>query len=172
MNNVTYDRFPARFVALCAGVTVAIYAIGAYLIAPSGIVFVGLYLLFCLYMELRVVTKSCRDCYYYGKLCAFGRGKLCALVLPKGSPGRFLEKKITWMSLVPDLLVSLIPLVVGIVYLVRGFSWPRLVLLVVLVVLAFPVTGFVRGSISCKFCKQRLIGCPAMRLFERKDQPA
>jgi hypothetical protein len=123
-------------------------------------------------MEIRVLIMSCRDCFYYGKLCAFGRGKICSLLFKKGSPERFKMKKITWINLVPDFLVSIIPLVIGGFYLVRSFTWLRLSLVVVLVIMAFPVTGFVRGSISCKLCRQKVMGCPAVQLFTKKAHNA
>ena len=167
-----YDQFPLPLVLLCVAVNILIYAIGAYLIAPLGIILVVLYLLYCLWMEIRVSIMSCRDCYYYGKWCPFGRGKICFLLFKKGSPERFKNKKISWINLVPDFLVSLIPLAIGVFYLVQSFSWARLSFILVLVMIAFPVIGFMRSSISCKFCKQKEIGCPAMQLFTKNGQNA
>jgi hypothetical protein len=172
MKNEVYDQFPWPLVLLCSTVNILIYLIGAYLIAPLGIILVVLYLLYCLWMEIRVAIMSCRDCYYYGKRCAFGRGKICALLIKKGSPERFKNKKVSWINLLPDFLVSLIPLATGVFYLVQSFSWLRLSFILVLVIIAFPVTGFVRSSISCKFCKQKEIGCPAIQLFAKNDQKA
>jgi len=172
MDNEIYDEFPLSLVLFCIVVNISIYIVGAYLIAPLGKIFVALYLLYCLWMEIRVLIMSCRDCYYYGKLCAFGKGKICSLLFKKGSPERFKRKKITWINLMPDFLVSLIPLVIGGFYLVQSFTWLRLSFILVLVIIAFPVTGFVRGSISCKFCRQKEIGCPAVQLFTKNDQNA
>jgi hypothetical protein len=172
MNNQIHDEFPLSSVLFCTTVSIAIYIVGAYLITPLGKIFVALYLLYCLWMEIRILAKSCRDCYYYGRLCAFGRGKICSLLLKKGSPERFKMKKITWINLVPDFLVSLIPLVIGGFYLVQSFSWLRLSFMIVLVIIAFPVTGFVRRSISCKFCRQREMGCPAVQLFAKNAHNA
>ena len=165
MDNKTYDEFPLSLVLFCIVVSISIYIVGAYLIAPLGNIFVALYLLFCLWMEIRVLIISCRDCYYYGRLCAFGKGKICSLLFKKGVPERFKTKKITWIHLIPDFLVSLIPLVIGGFYLVTSFTWMRLSFILVLVIIAFPVTGFMRGSISCKFCRQKEMGCPAVQLF-------
>ena len=67
----------------------------------------------------------------------------------------------------PDFLVSLIPLGVGIALLVRSFSWLVLLLLIVLLGLASAGTGFVRGQLACKYCRQRELGCPAEQLFSR-----
>jgi len=172
MRNEAYDRFPLPMVLLCVAVNILIYIVGAYLIAPLGMIFIVIYLLYCLWLELRVIMMSCRDCYYYGKLCAFGKGKICSLFFKKGSPERFKEKKICWRHLIPDFLVSLVPLAVGGFYLFYSFSWLRLSFMLVLAILAFPVMGFVRGSISCSFCRQRELGCPAVQLFSRSDRRA
>jgi hypothetical protein len=74
------------------------------------------------------------------------------------------------MNIMPDFLVSILPLAVGGYYLVQSFSWLRLSFVLVLVILAFPVTGFVRGAIACKYCRQREIGCPAVQFFAKKDK--
>jgi len=172
MDNKTYDEFPLYLVLFCIVINISIYIVGAYLIAPLGKTFIALYLLYCLWMEIRVLIMSCRDCYYYGKLCAFGRGRICSLLFKKGSPERFTMKKITRIHLIPYFLVSLIPLVIGGFYLVQSFTWLRLSFILVLVIIAFPVTGFMRGSISCKFCRQKGMGCPAVQLFDKNAHSA
>ena len=170
MSNKTYKEFPLRIVLICNAVNIAIYTIGAYLLALLGMVYLILYLIYCLYIEARVLKLSCRDCYYFGKLCAFGKGKICSWLFKRGTPERFTAKGISWKDIVPDFLVSVIPLAVGIFLLVRDFSWMKLSLVLVLLVLSFPGTAFVRGEISCKFCKQREIGCPAEHLFDKKKR--
>jgi hypothetical protein len=167
MQNETYDRFTLNLVLLCVGVNVAIYICGAFLMSLAGMIFVILYLVYGLFLEIRLLMMSCRHCYYYGKLCAFGKGKLCALLFKKGSPDIFLTKKITCLNLVPDFLVSIIPLAVGVFYLFKDFSWLRLFLIVAMVILAFPVSGYIRKSVSCRYCRQKEAGCPAMQFFEK-----
>jgi hypothetical protein len=36
--------------------------------------------------------------------------------------------------------------------------------------LTFIGNGLVRGSLACKYCKQREIGCPAEQLFNKKKK--
>ncbi len=97
---------------------------------------------------------------------------MCSVFFKKGSPERFKKMKISWINLVPDFLVSLIPLAIGGFHLVQSVSWVRLSFILILVIIAFPVTGFMRSSISCKFCKQQEIGCPAIQLFARNNENA
>jgi hypothetical protein len=113
-----------------------------------------------------VLRGSSVNCYYYGKTCAFGKGRICARVLRRGDPQRFAAQEASWSDVLPDLLVSVFPLVGGAVLLVlKGWNWLIVALLVGLVFLALGGTAIVRGSLACKHCKQRELGCPAQKLF-------
>jgi hypothetical protein len=161
----SYESYPGWIVLLCNLVPAAIYAIGATILAGFGILVSVFYLLFCLWLEIRVLRKSCVNCYYYGKVCGTGKGKLCAVFFKKGNPRAFVEKEATWADVLPDFLVSVIPLVGGIILLIRDFSWATMIMLAILVALAFGGTAFIRGSLFCRYCEQRKIGCPAAKLF-------
>ncbi len=170
MNQVTaYERFPMPIVFLSNLLSISIYAIGVYILAGCGIWWAVLYLLYCGWIEMRVLRRSCRNCYYYGKVCAFGKGKLCALLFKKGATRKFAEDQIQWLDLLPDFLVLIFPLVGGIILLVTAFNWILPVLLVALLVLSLGGNAFVRGSFACKYCKQKELGCPAEKLFNKKS---
>jgi hypothetical protein len=168
METSTYENFPAQIVLLSNTVALVIYALGAYILGRAGIFFVLLYLLYCLWVESNVLRKSCVHCYYYGKICAFGKGKLCSWLLRKGDPQRFIEREVSWREIVPDMMVLIFPLIGGIVLLIKDFSWLLMVLLALVVVLSFGGNAIVRGSFACKHCKQRELGCPAQQLFDGK----
>ena len=170
-SNKTFDNFPLWMVAIADILAFVIYIIGAYIMFKFGAVFGWLYLLLCLIVEVRVMRISCIHCYYYGKLCGLGRGKLASLFFGKGDPKKFLEKTITWKDIIPDLLVSLIPFLIGIYILFNDFNWSMLILIVILLLLSTFGNGFVRTNFACKYCKQRELGCPAEKLF-RKDESA
>jgi hypothetical protein len=163
----THENYPCRIMVISNLVSVSIYAVGASIIFPLGIIWFTLYLLYILWLEIRLMKRSCINCYYYGRFCAFGKGKLCALFFKKGSPKSFVKNKITWRDIFPDFLVSIIPVVVGIVSLILDFRWLLFLCIVLLIILASAGNGFVRGSLACKFCRQREIGCPAERLFSK-----
>ncbi|MCX6814883.1 MAG: hypothetical protein NTY20_04520 [Candidatus Aenigmarchaeota archaeon] len=168
MPEKTYENFPLWIPTLAILISLSVYAIGAYILSGFGILFSVLYLLYCLWVELRVIQMSCVNCYYYGKVCAFGKGKLCSLFFKKGDPKMFLAKKISWVQILPDFLVFILPLVGGIILLVMGFSWILAGLLALLTVIFLGGTGFIRGSCACKFCKQRELGCLAEKLFSKR----
>jgi hypothetical protein len=162
----TYERFPVWIVLVCNLVSWSIYAIGGYVLARLWIWLLVPYLVYCLWLEARLLRTACVHCAYYGKTCAFGRGALSALLFEQGEPQRFSRRDISWIEVLPDLLVSILPLIGGIVLLVlRGWDWLIAGLLVALFALAFGGTAYVRGSLACKHCEQRALGCPAYELF-------
>jgi len=166
-NNKAYENFPVWIPLLSCALSIAIYALGAFIFYQLAIPFTILYLLFCLWIEFRILQKSCVNCYYHGKICGLGRGKLSPLLFKKGSPESFTERKISWKDLIPDFLVLIFPLAGGIIALIMDFTWLILVLMVVLVVLSTSGNALLRGSLACRYCKQRELGCPAEQLFNK-----
>jgi hypothetical protein len=164
----TYDNYPCWIILVTNFVSILIYLIGAFIVFQIGLIWLCVYLLYILWLETRIMKKSCVNCYYYGKCCAFGKGKLASLFFKKGNPENFINRKISWKNVVPDFLVSFIPLIVGAILLILHFNWLLLLLIVILITLTTVGNGFVRGSLACKFCKQKEIGCPAEKLFNKK----
>jgi hypothetical protein len=171
MKTSSFENFPWWMVAMCNAVGLALYAIGLCLMARLGIVWGVLYAAYCVWMEWRLLSRSCRSCYYFGKRCGFGKGRVCAWFFTQGSEPTWRRKRFSWRDVAPDFMVSLMPLGAGITLLIRSFSWLVLVLLVTLAFLGSVGTGFVRGHLACKYCKQRELGCPAEQLFS-KTKPA
>ena len=163
-----YENFPFRIVLLSNAVALSIYILGVYILGQLGVLFVIFYVLYCLWVEMNVLLKSCMNCYYYGKVCAFGRGKLCSWIFRKGEPQKFVEREVSWRQIIPDMLVLIFPLIGGIVLLFENFTWPFVGLLVLLVMLSFGGNALVRGTFACKHCKQRELGCPAQQLFSKQ----
>ncbi|MFC1478360.1 hypothetical protein ACFL57_02765 [Candidatus Margulisiibacteriota bacterium] len=163
-----YDNFPLWIVLLSGLYTVLLYALGAYIMAGLGLIWMALFLLYCLFLEMRIMKMSCVHCYYYGKFCGLVRGKLAAVFFKKGDPQKFLEKKISWKDIIPDFLVIVIPLIAGIILLIQGFTWTLLAVLGLLLILFMGGTPVIRGMFACKYCKQREFGCPADELFNTK----
>lgn len=166
--NKCYENYPLKFVIGANILQIAIYLIGAYIVYLTGLVWLILYLIFIFILEIRLLKISCIHCYYYNKRCAFGKGKLCTIFFKKGGPKKFIEKQISWIDIIPDFMVSLIPLVIGIALIIINFNWILLLLVFLLILLAFPLNGFLRGSLACKYCKQKELGCPAEQLFNKK----
>ncbi len=165
-DNQCYESYPGWMVVLSNALTISIYIIGAFILYGLGIIFTALYLLFCLFMEIRLLKKGCVNCYYYGKTCAFGKGRLSSYLFKKGDPELFYQEEVSWYAVLPDFLVFLIPLAGGIILLFINFSWITLILILTIVILSLGGNPFIR-SLSCKHCKQRELGCPAAELFNK-----
>jgi hypothetical protein len=168
MESKTYENFPAWIVFISSAVAISIYAVGVYIMTGFGILVSFFYILYCFWVETGVLKKSCVNCYYYGKVCGLGRGKLCSLLFKKGDPQEFIRREISWKDMLPDIMVSLFPLLGGIILLVRDFTWLIVVLMALLVILTFGGNALVRGSFACKYCKQKDLGCPAQKLFNKQ----
>jgi len=164
----SYENFPLWIPFIAILISFIGYILGAIILSGFGIVIVVIYLIYCGCIELLVIFRSCKDCYYYGKVCGLGKGKIAPFFVKKGNPKKFVDKKISWYDLIPDFLVSIIPIVGGIILLVSNFSFILLGLIILLAVIFFGGTGFIRGTFACKYCKQKEIGCPAEQMFSKK----
>lgn len=161
-----YENYPGCMVFAVVLFSLATYLFGGYIIYQLGLLWLFAYIIYILWLEFRLMTH-CVDCYYYGKWCAFGRGKISPLFFKKQKK-KFTDIKITWTSILPDVLVSIVPIIVGIWLLIVRFDWTIVGAIVLLFLLMSIGNTFVRGSIACKYCKQRQLGCPAEALFAKK----
>lgn len=168
MTNHCYENYPWRIVVLSNLVSLSIYFIGAYIISGLGLIYTILYLLYCLFLEIRLLKNGCVNCYYYGKVCGFGKGRLSALFFKKGDSSKFSQKELGWKDMTPDMLVFIFPVISGIILLMYNFSCIILLLMVGLIILSLAGNALIRGFLTCVKCKQRELGCPAEELFREK----
>ena len=75
--------------------------------------------------------------------------------------------EMSWKAMIPDLLVVLLPVVTGITLVIVAFDIFLLSAVIVLIALTTFGNGFIRGKLTCRHCKQRELGCPAERLFNK-----
>ncbi len=115
-----------------------------------------LYAIFLITMLLFVLRKHlCTNCYYYGKLCNTGWGKISALMFSKNSGNYQLGIKlanITWI------VATMLPIAGIIGVLILNYSIINLILFTLFILLT-PV-NFVIHKKACEKCKMRLF-CPA-----------
>jgi hypothetical protein len=164
------EEYPLSIVIVSNLVAFLVYIIGAFILFRFSIAGVIAYLAFIVLLEYRLLAGHCTDCYYYGKTCAFGKGRLSARLFRKGSPEKFSRMQIGWKDIVPDFLVFMIPVLAGILFLLQAFSWTVLILVIALLLLGFAGNALVRGQLACRFCRQRGIGCPAEQLFHTPEK--
>jgi len=161
------EKYPLRIVFISNLVSLLIFGIGTYILYRFSLIWAIVYVLFILLLEFRLLSRHCTDCYYYGKICAFGKGYLSSLIFSRGRPERFNQKKISLLDIVPDFLVFIVPVLVGVVLLLQEFSWIILGLIIILVLLGFFGNALVRGQLACRYCKQKETGCPAEQMFNK-----
>ncbi|MFW5656622.1 MAG: hypothetical protein ACOC31_01555 [Bacteroidota bacterium] len=162
-----YENYPLKIVLIANLSSLLIYTVGFYVLFKVHWIWALAYLAYVFFLEFRLLGTGCINCYYYNKRCAFGKGKISALFFKKANNQLFCEKSLTWKDMIPDLLVSLIPFLAGIVLLIWNFSLILFVLLAILVLLSTIGNGFIRGKLACKNCIQRDLGCPADQLFNK-----
>jgi len=166
----SFENFPLWIPFIAIFVSIIGYSIGVIILSGFGIIFSILYLFYCLGAELRVIFISCKDCWYYGRICGLGKGKIASLFVKKGDTKKFVDKEISMIDMVPDFMGVILPLIGGVLLLIIDFSIMVLVLMVILAILFFGGTAFIRGTFACKYCKQKDIGCPAYDLFNKKKE--
>ncbi len=141
-----YENYPAATVIASNALSFLIYGISAVILYRFGIILVAAYVLVVLFLELRLMGGHCTDCYYYGKTCAFGKGRVSALFFKRGDQAKFSQNSMTAWDLVPDFLVFMAPVIIGIVSLIQEFNWMILALVVSLPILGFYGNALVRGQ--------------------------
>lgn len=163
-----YEDFPLWIPLIAVLVSVISYSIGAMILSGFGIIFALLYIIYCIFVELYVIFRSCKDCWYYGRICGLGKGKIAPLFVKKGDTKKFADRDISTIHLIPDFMVVIFPLIGGVVLLVLDFSFVLLGLLIILAIIFFSGTALIRGTFACKYCKQKDMGCPADEIFNKK----
>ena len=165
MNIQTYDSYPKSTILLSTLFSLATYLLGIFILSIFGLWLVVPYVLYCLWLEFRLLQKSCVNCYYYGRSCGQGRGVICAWFFRQGKSENFNSTPFSWLNVLPDFLVTLVPVLLGIIALLINFSWLILLALLVLIILATAGNAIIRGKFLCPHCRQRELGCPAEQLF-------
>ena len=118
-----------------------------------------LYLAAALIMIFVVLRKLvCTNCYYYGKRCALGWGKVSALFFSPGSIDQFSTCAGIKAAPITYGLLTLIPLVLCIVALVQEATVLKTAVLVLLLAVSV-YSGAIGRKQACINCKMRLI-CP------------
>ena len=162
-----HENYPFWVVILSNLVSLSIYGLGFIIIIRLGLIVSFLYLIYALILEYRLIRYHCANCYYWGKTCGFGKGRVSSIFFKRGDISKFCIKDMSWKDMIPDFLVTLIPIVIGIFLLIVKFDFILLIAIVLLIILTTAGNGFTRRQLTCKYCKQGELGCPASKLFNK-----
>ncbi|PKP51223.1 MAG: hypothetical protein CVT90_03085, partial [Candidatus Altiarchaeales archaeon HGW-Altiarchaeales-3] len=118
-----YDNYPLWIVIVSNILSLAVYAAGAYIMFTLSMITGILYIIYIILLERQFFIEGCIHCVYYGNTCAFGKGIIAPKFFKKGDPEKFCEREIGFKDFIPQVLVALVPLIVGIALLIsRGFN--------------------------------------------------
>lgn len=167
-NHKSYKNYPLWMVLLSNLLSLSIYALGFFIMMKIHLIVAFVYLAYILFLEYRLIKNHCVNCFYWGRVCGFGKGKLSAWLFKKGDNAKFCSGEMTWKDMILDFLVTLIPVVAGIILLLIDFDTVLLVSILLMMVLTTYGNSTIRGQLACKYCRQRELGCPAEKLFSKK----
>ena len=118
-----------------------------------------LYLAFGLIMVLVVMRiLVCKNCYYHGKQCHTGWGKLSAVYCKQGELNRF---GCGIDGVTPPIfygLMALAPLIFGIISMVQSFLISTMIVLIIFLLIVV-ISSFVLRKKACAICKMKNL-CP------------
>ena len=103
----TFENYPGITILTSNLVSIAIYLMGTYIIYQLGIIWLLFYLIYIFGLEILLMKRSCVNCYYYGKFCAFGKGKISSLFFKKGNSHKFIKRVNALKDRVPWIRFSL-----------------------------------------------------------------
>jgi len=133
------------------------WGIGFVLLMPfriNGIPIVSwIYLIILIIVQLSLKKLNCTSCYYYGKSCYLGWGKLAALCFKQdsGNQEKGMKLAISYVLQLPIILIA--TLIAGFIY---GFNTLNIILLIIFVIINI-LQGAVLRKKACTVCKSRFI---------------
>lgn len=117
------------------------------------------YLIFGILMVYVILRKLvCTKCYYYGKWCHSGWGKLSTLFFKKGNMENFSKGVVKILPPLTYGLLLVVPLVSIIISMIQFFSITKLIVLILLLSVS-SYSGAIGRKKSCERCKMKYI-CP------------
>lgn len=140
--------------------------VGMYPLQIYGIPIVSLlFIIYTILMLVFVLRKHlCTHCYYYGKSCHVGWGKLSACLFKQNSGNYELGGKLTNFTWI--VVATIIPIIgIGAVVIWKWFSMYYTLLLIVFIIMSG--LNFTIQKKSCEKCKMRFI-CPGSLAKEGK----
>jgi hypothetical protein len=168
-----FEKYPVWMILVYYFFSFSVYAAGLYLVYLVFPLFSLLLFIYIMFLEVQVLREGCVRCYYYGKRCVCGKGKLAELLMKKDEKRKFNEKKLTMKNFIPSMLPMLVALISGIYlifinlpgldFLIIGLTiWPLLV--------TFLGNPVIYGKMACPHCRQRELGCPACEFFMKTEK--
>lgn len=113
-----------------------------------------LWALLVVLIQVLLKKHNCSGCYYYGKMCHLGWGKLSAIMCAQDSGNPKTGMRLSLFYILSPPLILILGIIAGIFWTVGTTHWVLLGVFIALNVLSFPVR--MRG---CRWCAMRKV-CP------------
>jgi hypothetical protein len=165
-----FDSYPAWIVLVTNLVSLSVYLAGLYLLYLIWPVLSLVFLLYILYMEFSLYREGCRHCWYFGKACAHGKGRIASVFFRKGKPEKFTDREFEAKDFIPHFMVALVPIAAGIYLLLGGLDVLIAALAVWPLIATFVGSPLIYGRLACPHCRQGDLGCPACDFFLKKSR--
>jgi len=153
-----WHTYPAWVIVARWMVLLLAFALGIYILSDIkealGIAYVVYSLLA---LTLILPLSRCVNCFYYGRMCNTGWGKVAEYLFPKGDESRYVEH---YNFAILLHLLWLIPLLAAFFHLLRERKLQALLIFLFYLVILL-VEKMVLKTLSCKRCHQRNF-CPAV----------
>jgi hypothetical protein len=153
---VLLDNLPYGIMAVI-GSGINLYLFGFSLL---GIGLSLIYLAYCMIGALWIIIFVCPYCHYFDtRLCPCGYGKIAARFREKSTVNQFPSKFKKHIPVIVPLWI--IPLIEGIVFLIRDYSFSLLLLILLFFINSFIVLPLLARLYGCGHCPQKN-DCPWM----------
>jgi hypothetical protein len=136
----------------------AAFGLGIYILFQFKEILAYIYIFYgVLCLMLILPLSRCVYCYYHGKVCDCGFGKVASYLFPKNDESRY-KSKYVYFSL--TYLFWIFPVLMGLIQVLRERSLKALIVILAFLLVLFLERTFLRVA-GCKNCHQREI-CPGV----------
>jgi hypothetical protein len=160
------ETYPIKIVCLSASLTIISYLAGAFVLYFFHPVLSGLYLILAVLTLVVSMKLRCTHCYYLGKYCNFGLGKVADIFFSKGDPEEFSNPRKVNVTATFSFGTMLIPIFVGVIIFITNINLFNLGLVVGYILIGIAPNFLVRGNF-CEKCMQGELGCPAYERMKK-----
>lgn len=109
-----------------------------------------LYLILLLTVQVLLKKHNCSSCYYYGKWCHLGWGKISRILFEQNSGNLNIGKKLSISYILQLPLITLFAIIAGLIY---GYTFWSVGLLIIFILVN--ILQVVLRKPVCKTCKMR-----------------
>jgi uncharacterized membrane protein YccF (DUF307 family) len=153
-----YENYPKHIIAIRWLILLIAFALGIYVLLDLHYMLAIVYILYSLIaLTLILPLSRCVSCFYHGKFCNTGWGRVAFYLFKKGDESKYVDHYNYAIFLH---LLWLVPLLIALLQLVRKRNILALSILVTYLFILF-LEKIVLKKLCCKRCHQKEF-CPAL----------